>query len=275
MTSSRRSRAPAASVARGGPSRAGPRPRPPSPGSGRASRARRPGPPGTAPGRGRGRRRGPRAGCVSTTRSIRRSHGGMRASSSRSSRSGSGPPSTSIRAAGPALDEDRVALPDVEHRRGGSPGRRRRPRAMRRERDDDRAPRRPAARAPRDGRDRRAAGASRPACRVAPPGGAGVASRAGVRRAADPAHDRGGRQHQHRGHERRRRTGLGRERDGGERQAGRDPHDRDDHVQQQPGRQPERASPRRPGGRASPGRHRPARGRRRPWPPGRAGRPRG
>ena len=51
----------------------------------------------------------------------RRSQGGTSPSSSSSSRSGSGPPSTSIRAPSSPLDQDRVALPDVEDHDPGVP----------------------------------------------------------------------------------------------------------------------------------------------------------
>ena len=86
-----------------------PRPMPPSRVPGRACRARTPGPRGTA----RAARTSPATwsswGWVRTSTSIRRSHGGMRASSCSRSRSGSGPPSTSIRAP-PALST-RMASP--------------------------------------------------------------------------------------------------------------------------------------------------------------------
>jgi hypothetical protein len=48
--------------------------------------------------------------------SMRRSHGGMRRSSATSKRSGSGPPSISSRPPLRALDEDRIALSDIEDR---------------------------------------------------------------------------------------------------------------------------------------------------------------
>ena len=58
-------------------------------------------------------------GCVRTTTSIRRSHGGSRASSCDEQPVGVRPAVDEHPAAAAALDQDRVALPDVEHRDPG------------------------------------------------------------------------------------------------------------------------------------------------------------
>ena len=239
--SSTASRSPVTSVPR--PRRAGAverrRPRAVARARVRASRARRPARRDTARAAARGPRRGPRAGWVRTRTSSRRSHGGSRRSSSTRSRSGSGPPSTSIRPPRATLDEDRVALADVEHR---DPRRRRRGDGRRRGRGPSSRPRRrsrrpargPELRPRRPRRGRRSA-LGRPA-RVDSPRGPRAAPapdrRPVVAPPRTPAMPR-------------RRDRRGRAFHGGsivarrERQRGRRLDDADDHRQQEPGGQAE------------------------------------
>ena len=272
VTSSRRSRAPAASVARGGPWRSACVP-------GVPARARAVHPGLEDPAHPVALQDADEAGDVVLVRdaSARRGRSGdPTAGRGRrapvSSRSGSGPPSTSIRP--PARLSTRIASPCPTSsitRRVVRPAVS--ARAMV-ESATTIAATTASVRAPREAGVRKLRGIGPPE-RVVPfrKGGQPTARR--VRRARARRTIEGAASDQRGGHERRRRPGLGRDRDSGERQAGGDPHDRHDDVQQQPGRQPEDRRQRCPGGRASPGRHRPWPGRRRPSPREPAGRPRG